>query len=46
MRNAEKNQLEQKKEVLKSAYKDPFDLLFESVMEKEKNSQGTDLLYM
>lgn len=36
-RNAEKNSVEQKKEVLKQAYKDPFDMLFETVMEKEKN---------
>jgi hypothetical protein len=38
IRNNERNQLEQRNEVLKSAYKDPFDMLFETVMEKEKKA--------
>jgi hypothetical protein len=39
LRNNEKNNLKEKNEILKSAYKDPFDMLFETVMEKEKKAQ-------
>jgi hypothetical protein len=38
LRNNEKNNLKEKNEILKSAYKDPFDMLFETVMEKEKKA--------
>ena len=38
LRNNEKNNLKEKTEILKSAYKDPFDMLFETVMEKEKKA--------
>lgn len=39
LRNNEKNNLKEKTEILKTAYKDPFDMLFETVMEKEKKAQ-------
>ena len=35
IRNNEKNNLELRIEALRSAYKDPFDMLFETVIEKE-----------
>jgi hypothetical protein len=38
MRENEKKAVKEKIELLKAAYKDPFDILFETIMEKEKKA--------
>lgn len=38
MRENEKKAIKEKIELLKAAYKDPFDILFETIMEKEKKA--------
>ena len=38
MRENEKKAIKEKIEALKAAYRDPFDILFETIMEKEKKA--------